>query len=153
MSDHCPILIEIQQNSQIKGPGYWKLNVTHLTDKVFVDEVNKIIDYAEFRYSECNPMNKWEMIKQDIKEYAMQYSSEKAKRNKKHKETLERQLRACHKRLHMINLKSDKEVTIIQKTNEKINQIMGELRKISMYRAQGLMLRSKVHWFEEGEKI
>ena len=152
LSDHCPVVLELQQAHVIRGPGYWKFNTSHLNEKEFVDEINKIIDYAEFRYNDCNPINKWEMIKHDIREHAILYSCERAKERRIKKDRLEKKLQSQHKRLSMINLKSDNAIKHIQEINYAIDKIKLELQKISLYRAQGAILRSKVRWIEEGEK-
>ena len=93
LSDHCPVVLQFELQNQIWGPGYWKFNVSHLNDKEFVDEINKIIDIVEFRYDNLNPINKWEMIKYDIREYTMSYSSIKAKECKQNKNRLEKRLK------------------------------------------------------------
>ena len=151
-SDHCPVIIELAMTQEIRGPGFWKFNVTHLSNKDFVDEVNKIIDYANYRYDNLNPINKWEMIKHDIREYAVIFSKEKAKQKHYKKEILERKLHSYRKKLNMINLQSEFAVSIIQATNEKIDSVLKELHTIELCEAQGAMLRSKVRWVESGEK-
>ena len=52
----------------------------------------------------------------------------------------------------IINLQSDKAVTIIQKTNQKIDSLQNELNKELQYKTQGVVLRSKVRWYSEGEQ-
>ena len=52
----------------------------------------------------------------------------------------------------MINLKSDNAVRDIQKTNDSIDSVLLELKKITLYQAQGAIIRSKVRWHELGEK-
>ena len=152
LSDHCPVVLQFELQNQIRGPGYWKFNVSHLNDKEFVDEINKIIDMVEFRYDNLNPINKWEMIKYDISEYTMSYSSIKAKERKQNKNRLEKRLKTLQKKLNMINLKSDNAVRDIQKTNDSIDSVLLELKKITLYQAQGAIIRSKVRWHELGEK-
>ena len=33
LSDHCPILLKLSFDENIRGPGYWKLNTRHLTNR------------------------------------------------------------------------------------------------------------------------
>ena len=112
--------------------------VTHLSNKDFVDEVNKIIDYANYRYDNLNPINKWEMIKHDIREYAVIFSKEKAKQKRYKKEILECKLNSYRKKLNMINLQSEFAVSIIQTTNEKIDSVLKELHTINFMRLRVL---------------
>ena len=67
-------------------------------------------------------------------------------------EKLNRQLTALYKKLSMINLKANNVITIIPKTNEKIDKIKNQLEKESQYLTQAAMLRSKVRWTQFGEK-
>ena len=112
LSDHCPVIMEIITSEQIKGPGYWKFNTRHSHSKVFLDECNKIIDYAEYRYSELNPLHKWEMIKHDLREFAIQYSREQASIKKKEIEKWNRQLKALYTKLAVINLSAPNVMSI-----------------------------------------
>ena len=136
----------------MKGPGFWKFNNSHVKDKDFVDQVNKIFDVAEYRYSEMSPPNKWEQIKQDIKEFAVQYSKEKAGKRREKIVRIEKQLRAAHIKLAMINLRSHQAVSIIQKVNNKIDGFKRELEKENLYHVKGVMLRSKAKWVAEGQQ-
>ena len=74
LSDHCPVVIQVKFNAQICGPGYWKFNTRYLHDKEYVDEVNQILNFGEYRYEDLNPLNKQEMIKHDIKQFSIEYS-------------------------------------------------------------------------------
>ena len=74
-----------------------------------------------------------------------------ALKRKAENEKLNRQLTTLYKKLSMINLKANV-ITIIQKTNEKIDKIKKQLEKESQYLTQAAMLRSKVRWTQFGEK-
>ena len=117
-SDHCLIILEISTMQSIRGPGLWKFNVNHLYQKEYVDMVNEIIDYADYRYSELNPANKWEMIKNDVQEATISYSKEKASLQRQRIKTLNNKLTALQKKLAMINLRSEQAIKIIQETND-----------------------------------
>ena len=107
---------------------------------------------AEYRYSELNPLNKWEMIKHDIREYATYFAKLQSRLRKKEQTELEAKLRTQQKRLNMINLASNNAVRLIQAINNKIDSLTQKLQKISLYRAQGAILWSKVRWHQQGEK-
>ena len=47
LTDHCSVEMTIKHDMSIKGPGYWKLNVQHVQDKDFIDQVNELIDRAK----------------------------------------------------------------------------------------------------------
>ena len=139
--DHSPIQLEIIMSKQVKGPGYWKFNTWHLYSSEFVNEVNRIIDYAEFRYTELNPLNKWEMIKHDIREYAVNFSRQVASNKRKDTEKWTRQLTAQYKKLAMINLNAPIVMNLIVSTNERIDKLKALLDKESRYKTQGAIFK------------
>ena len=49
-SDHLRVELTIALHEQLKGRGFWKLNNLLLHDKNYLDEINKIIDLADYRY-------------------------------------------------------------------------------------------------------
>ena len=83
ISDHCSVTFNLALNASIRGPGYWKLNVRHLTSSEFVNQMNETLDFVEFRYDNRNPLNRWEMLKHDARQTAMSYSCAKATQRKK----------------------------------------------------------------------
>ena len=113
LSDHCPILLEINLSNNMQGPGFWKFNESHLENLDFVNQVNKIIDLADFRYSKFSPLNKWENLKQDIKEFARVYLKEKVNNRRIRFLSNEKKLKSSLKKLAMINLSSEQAVALI----------------------------------------
>ena len=152
LSDHCPVELELDSETQMKGRGFWKFNISMLSDKNFLDSVNETIDFAEFRYSEVDPGIKWEMIKQDIRETAISYCCYKASERKKRKILLRDKLKKLEKKLACINFNSKCCMQFINKLNPKIDAVKKELEEISAYEIQGVILRSKTKYYELGEK-
>ena len=52
LSDHSFVELVLSFLDSIKGRGFYKFNTSLLTNKVFVDEVNKIIDFVNYRYND-----------------------------------------------------------------------------------------------------
>ena len=152
LSDHCFVELELVFEETIRGRGYWKFNTSLLEDKNYLDTINEVIDYADFRYPELDPGLKWEMIKQDVREATMSYSCFKANEKKIKRQQLRRKLGKLEKRLACINLKSASSVKIIEKLNPKIDEVKNELEKMSLDEIQGTIIRSKLQFFEFGEK-
>ena len=152
LSDHSPVLLKLSFSNLLKGPGTWKFNVKHLQNKEFCDEVNKIIDFSHFRYNNLNPLNRWEMTKHDIRQFAIQYSRRQSFLRKEKLKRLEAKLKQQEKKLAMINLSSDSAIDWIEKINGKIDEVKIELQKYYLDQAQGAILRSKVRWTESAEK-
>ena len=58
-SDYLFVKMELEFVNMIRGRGFWKMNNSHLTNKTYVDEVNEILDYAEYRYDALSKSLKW----------------------------------------------------------------------------------------------
>ena len=150
-SDHCAIICKLCLSETMRGPGLWKFNTSHLSKKEYVDQINKVLDHVEFRYNELNPLNRWEMLKMDVREETIQFSNHFAVTRKQKIKALQKQLESANKRLAMINLKALNAIELIQKINTKIDNISIELNKGKQYNAQGAILRAKAQWMAQGE--
>ena len=151
ISDHSPVTTEIVLDQDMRGPGYWKFNVRHLSNLEYVNEINQVVDYGHMRYNNLNPMNRWEMIKMDVREATLDFCRRKGRLRKDRTQNLEKKLRSLKKKLSCINLKATNAVSLIQQTNDKIDVINRELEKDRLQDAQGAMLRSKVRWISQAE--
>ena len=60
-------------------------------------------------------------------------------------------MKALHKKLTMINFSSEKAISLIQSTNDKIDELQRESDKDRLVVTQGVMLRSKARSTAEGE--
>ena len=89
-SDHCPIFLKLQLNDGIRGPGLWKFNTSHLWDKEYVNQINEVLDYVEYRYENLNPLNKLEMLTHDVRQ-EISYSKYKAAERRAKKEKYNKQ--------------------------------------------------------------
>ena len=150
LSDHRLVNLEISWSEVIRGRGFWKMNTLVLIQKDYVEEINKIIDMAHFQYDDLNPGLKWEMLKKDVTEFTIWYCKHRATDRRKHIQWLNKKLNSLEKKLACINLKSDRAVEIIQKVNQKIDEVKGDLLKESKIDIEGTILRSKTRYYEEG---
>ena len=151
LTDHSFIYIETSFDAEIRGRGFWKFNTKILEEIDYVQEINKIIQMAEWRYQELDPGLRWETLKNDVREFMLEYSKQRASKNKREIEQLEKQLQSAHKKLAMINLKSAHAVRYIEAVNTKIDKINEALGKHSLHVVQGQIIRSKARYVAEGE--
>ena len=114
-SDHAAVQVEFSFETNIRGPGFWKLNTRHLQDPEFVNNINQLLEVAKERYTLQNPLNRWESIKKEIQKTAMEYAVEKAKKKKIDLTIWSKKLKAAQKKLAMINLSSMDAVRQIKK--------------------------------------
>ena len=85
----------------------------------------------------------WDFMKMKIREFARKFSQEKAKRRKDQIEILEEEIKNLEK--HLVN-------TPLKTVSDEIQIKKKELENLYDYSRQGLKVRSRAGWYEEGEK-
>jgi exonuclease III len=160
-SDHSSISINLEFKKEEKTHNFWKFNSSLLRDKQYVNEVNKIISeikqqYASLVYNRDNieniPSEDLEFMISDqlfldtllmeIRKKTMDFSGKK----KKQEQIMESQYETEIKMLEEKRDKTEEEILTLHAKKESLV----DLRKTKM---QGILLRSKARWANEGEKI
>ena len=79
-TDHSAYYMAVDLFSVPHGRGYWKLNVSHLHYKSFLDKLNKTVDDSLLRNRRKSHMEVWECLKFELantsQEYARNHASE-----------------------------------------------------------------------------
>ena len=86
---------------------------------------------------------KWEFLKYKIRQFTRYYSKQKAVGRRDRKTILEEKVRDLERRI-----KSDSNVELLK----EYNKAKKELNQIYDYITNGIILRSRTTWYEEGEK-
>ena len=86
---------------------------------------------------------RWEYLKYKVREFSKQYSVDKAKERKPKQNKLELRVKEFE-----VLISSNAEETVIQEYHDCEHQ----LEEIYNYITQSIILRSKVDWYEHGEK-
>ena len=139
--DHNAISLKLRLSNVRQGPGYWKLNVTHLSDENFRRGMRRIITKC-VNSNEKSYVMKWEILKIKCREFAQKYSKGMCTKNKE-KEDLERKLTLLESKLDKQNDSTAKEEYV---------RIKEKLEKLYKYECKGAGIRSRVKWIEDGEK-
>ena len=86
LSDHSPVCLSIKtsKGSFEKGANYWKFNKLLLRDAVFLEGLKKLIEEKKIEYSNMDNQIKWELMKFEIRKFAMRYSKKVAREKKRH---------------------------------------------------------------------
>ena len=155
-SDHSTIVITFQINDFTRGRGLWKFNNSLLKDKDYVKEVKNCIQNLKQQYmipvynleyilSNENDLQLTisdhlflETLLMEIRGKTISYSSYKKKQNQQKEEKLEKEIEQMEELEHI-----DTEMI----KNKKL-----ELENLRKERIQGIMIRAKIKWAEEGEK-
>jgi len=160
-TDHSLVTIQFDLNNMERGRGYWKFNNSFLRDKDYIKLVKKTISevvtmYAAtpYRISNLNSIHPrdihftindqlfFEMILLEIRAKTISYGAHKKKEAAK----LERELENDINRLFL--QVSQGEQNLSHQLNAKQNDL-ANMRKDKM---EGVFIRTKSRWFEQGEK-
>ena len=79
------ITLRLSLHSNPRGPGFWKLNTSFLTELEYINQIKTTIQetYEEYKNDESvSPSLLWEMIKLKVCEKSLRYSKNKTKQAK-----------------------------------------------------------------------
>ena len=145
-SDHSLLRMSFQNSTkQNIGKGFWKFNCSLLHDKVYVDNIRKIISNSikDHKNMEDKRLT-WEFLKLDIRNFTVPYSINKKRERNSLERTLNKQFISLHNKV-LSDSASEQEL-------EDFNLVKKELESVERHKARGAILRSKCRWSEEGEK-
>lgn len=141
-SDHSAITLSYQQiEAGKKGPGFWKFNNSLLNDEEFKRQVSNTIEQAKIASTEIQDKRvQWEMLKYIIRNFCIKYSKNKQKKVKTRQQVLEKRL---------IDL--EKQISTDETKMQEYEGTKSELKLIEAEKINGIIVRSKVTWYEQGE--
>ena len=142
LTDHSALYLSINLSRQDRGPGYWKLNAKLLCDN---DTLNAVRAAIVTEIAKCEgdvPADKkWASILKCAQDKLKQIAREQAAVRNIVISNLSEQLNHYEENLPL----NEKEAELYDKTKL-------DLEELQLQRAEGLIFRSKVRWYEEGEK-
>ena len=147
-SDHSPIVLKISSRakSDLRGRGYWKFNNSLTDDPLFVESLQDEIKTVSSSFrDDQDPRVNWEFLKYKIFRFSKRYENEKAEERKRKRVFLENKVLALEKQ--MVNSPNISDTLVADYEGAKT-----DLENLYNYIADGAILRSKVRWYEEGEK-
>ena len=144
-SDHVPILLYVSsmKEEQSRGRRYWKFNNSLTEDDHFVESLKSYI--KNFKHSCDDPRVNWEFVEYKIFRFSKGYENEQAEKRKARRTSLEKKVGDLEKQV--VETKGNSESIVTEYENAKT-----ELEKLCNYITNGIILRSKAHWYEQGEK-
>ena len=145
-TDHSLISIVIRLDNQVRGPGTWRLNTLHLNDRVFKEEITKVIEATKQTTTLLNPEERWEFIKGQVIDYCQKYAKRKAKKANKRKIELNTMLNTLHEDLPLAQPQHQEQVM------EAIKHIEQEMDATLQQKINSSAFRSRVRFAQEGEK-
>ena len=137
-SDHHGIKLTFRTNETKVGKGLWKMNTANILTSEFKEQFTRMWeDWKMQKHFYEDITTWWDLGKIHIKNLAKNFSIEKSLNRSNRLEELE------------------KEISFLQNnlTNkEQLNELEIEYRKILADKAEGARVRSRLKWWEEGER-
>ena len=144
-SDHDCVFLAFDVPEGIKyGPGVWKLNNSFLDDKDFCDLIRKTISdhiLVQSRYFD-SICDWWEFLKQSIKDVCVAFA------RKKRKELCHERVLLTNRLIRLRRRLCDGDESVVS----LILEIESKLKALYSRELEGVKIRSRAKWIEEGEK-
>ena len=144
-SDHSAITLHINGiENMTYGPSFWKFNASLLEDEEYVNKIyEKSRKWIEENREIQDPRVLWDFLKYKICYETIVYSKKKAKERRSVLVSLEERLKECQ-------VKCDEDPTPENLNDLEI--IQTEYGRHYDYITPGIIIRSRVNWYEQGEK-
>lgn len=157
-SDHSSVVLSLEINEFKKGKGIWKFNTSLLKDRIYVEEIKKVINTTIEQY--MIPVYDIKYFKDNIENDSLQLTIS----DKLFLEVLLMEIRGktiSHSayRKKQKNQREGNLIAEIEHLENSVNQDLNlietkkeELEKVRKEKIQGIIVRSRIKWAEEGEK-
>ena len=139
--DHRAIYMVIDVHYIDRGTGYWKLNNTLLKDHDFVQTMNKELESTKQSLEGKGKCESWEILKQRIKKVSSQFARKKCRENNLVIGVLAEKVNEY-----------EENMPLSREDDQLLEETKMDLEDKMMEKAQGMMFRTKLKWYEEGEK-
>ena len=139
-SDHNTVTTTIIiPDTNVRGKGYWKMNINILTDKAYNNEMKAILQLWTKEKGKFETLAEWwDALKIVIKKVTIKHSVRIRKNTRKKEKDLLETLQ---------NLEQQQNVN-----RNEIEEVKEKIKHITEQREKGTQIRSKARWIEEGEK-
>ena len=149
-TDHSLCKIDVNYHSNKRGPGFWKLNSSLLSEIEYINAIKATITQTVAQYEhdeEVDEVLLWEMIKLEIRNTSIKYSKAKMKEMRKKEDIIENEIASLERQLEKDPGNNNKAALVDQLKLKK-----KELESIIEYKTKGAIIRSRARWYNEGEK-
>ena len=141
MTDHRAIYMAIDLAYSERGKGYWKMNTQLITEKAFITMMNTEIQQCLQENISLSAQENWEFLKQKIKKVSIKYAKNKTSENK-----------IIISQLSEVVNEYEANLPLNQSDFDMWQQTKADLEEKLLERTRGIMFRSKVRWYEQGER-
>ena len=139
--DHKLVTTDVICKTCTRGPNYWKLNSEYISDKLYCENVKKLIDQTVLELSNVlNSQDFWETLKVKIKEYTFYFASKKTIARHSEIQALQEQINGLTSHDYSQN-------------SLKLTNLKSKLNELLEKETSGSFIRSKAEWCEKGKNV
>ena len=94
ISDHSAITHGLQSKEYVqRGPGFWKINNSHLSDERFIQDLSSKIPEFKTKHDYLDDKGfYWDMIKTEVRGFCIQYTKRKNRERRNNEKRLQQQI-------------------------------------------------------------
>ena len=144
-TDHSSIVLELEEiKESCKGPGFWKLNTSHLARPDYVEMIcRELPNWLEDAKDLSDKRTKWDWLKFKIKTSSINYSKQLSKDRQRREKELNSKYQDTLKKL---------QDNPCETTRSETEKLKNELEALYDEKVEGIIIRSRARWHEHGEK-
>ena len=94
-TDHSMVTIQVALHTNPRGPGFWKLNTSFLSETEYINQIKTTIEGIKDEYQNEKSLNAsllWEMIRLKVREQGVRYAKTKKAKMLREEEELEKKI-------------------------------------------------------------
>ena len=142
-SDHAALYVCVHLVNSERGPGFWKFNNALLLDNIFVQKMNQLIEEKIYQNRELPHTEQWELLKDNIRLFAKDYSRQNADETKIAIAQLMEQI--THMEENLEEITNNEDVKLLEASKMELSELIHK-------KTRGVIFRSRAQWYTEGEK-
>lgn len=147
LSDHSRVYLKIKLSKEKRGPGFWKMNTSHLKDEEFCRIISQCIRETKEINNGVNILLLWETIKCAIRGESIKFGAKKKRERNARIKELE-----CHLSLLEEQYMKSESTDNRNNINNEMIKVKSDLDFELECITKGHILRSKINEYELGEK-
>ena len=148
-SDHSFPQITLKLVEEKKGPGYWKMNTSHLNNDDYQKEIITILTECATKYNDV--FMRWEIMKMSVRGYSLKYGARKTKSNTLKLQALTMKKAQIEKQQAVLQ-NGQLDSNLFTDHESQICQIEKDIDEIMQQKTEAAMLRCREQFYDGGEK-
>ena len=144
-TDHKAISVTFDFDTSPRGPGFWKLNNSLLSDSDYKNTISDLLIQKWEEHSSVTDVRvRWDLLKFEVQSKTLSFAKEKAKQRRNRETNILNELEKIDTKI-ISQTASDTELSAYE-------ALKNEYDEIQEYKAKGSQIRSRIQHIEKNEK-